>query len=169
MDLHQAALWKAAPDKKTANLEKHGGFELVPITGALECGIGQEDRESGEEQRLRTGTDYVISRRTQSCWHQVGVQNQGGQYLQGSACRARVFENPRRRLRWHLRSRTQAPEHPHDARNHGGAGLRGAHAGRIDRISQHRRQRGHVRQHGARLKDRRQSKSSSRHEASKEI
>ena len=73
MDLHQAALWKAAPDKKTANLEKHGGFELVPITGALECGIGQEDRESGEEQRLRTSTDYVISRRTQSCWHQVGV------------------------------------------------------------------------------------------------
>ena len=39
MGLPQAASWKAAPDRETASLEKHGVYELVPIT-AVPAGQG---------------------------------------------------------------------------------------------------------------------------------
>ena len=62
--------------------------------GALKKSIGKRDRESGEARRLQISTDYFSPRGTQGCWHQVGVQNEGEQYLQGSTRRARSFADP---------------------------------------------------------------------------
>ena len=105
MGLPQAASWKTASDKEIATLEKHGVFDLVQITSVP---VGHKV----------VGTRWVLKIKADSTF------------------KGRLFfTDPWRRLRRHLRSRVQAPEHPHDTSNCGGTKLRGAHVGRADGLS----------------------------------
>ena len=88
MTLPQAARWKVASDKKIASQEKHGVYELVPITSV----------PNGRKSSAPAG--YTRSRQTEytradwSCW---------------------VVTSPPGRLLRHLFPRVQAPEHPDGA------------------------------------------------------
>ena len=113
MTLPQAARWKLASDKEIASLEKHGVYELVPIT-------------SVPNGRKVVGTRWVYNIKADGIY-------------KGPTGRARMVTSPRDRLWWHLCPRGQAPEHPNGTCNRRGAGLRGLHAGRANSISQHLR------------------------------
>ena len=118
------------------NPERFQGGDGPPTSGALEGGFRQGDCESGKAWRVRTGTHHFSSERTKSRRHPLGIQDEGRQSIQGPTGRAGVVTSPRDRLRWHLFSRVQAPEHPDGTCNRPGTGLRGLHAGRPNSISQ---------------------------------
>ena len=101
MNLPQAARVKEVLDKDIASLDNRVVFGLVQIASVL---AGQKIVSIRWVLKLRR---TVPTRVDPSC---------------------KDLADRLRRLRWQLRSRVQAPEYLHDARNRGGAGLRGAHA-----------------------------------------
>ena len=81
-----------------------GGYE-PSLSGTMEVGGRQGDRQPQDARRLRAGTCVLRPCWTKGVWLTLGQQNQGGRHLRKSSGSAGMGTGTRACLRRHLRTR----------------------------------------------------------------